>query len=150
MDIEELKQNYKTSYLAGEYERISKELEELLSLDDPEMLELVEAEKQVLIEQKNTLEAQLKKLGEEGKSQKEKPTTLIMEFQAGTGGDEASLFAGDLVTMYQNYCAAKGYSMVTLDTSVSEAGGYKEASFELKGKTIFDDFKFETGLNGVI
>ena len=149
MDIEELKQNYKTSYLAGEYERISKELEDLLSLDDPEMIELVESEKQVLLEQKNVLETQLKKMAEEGKSSKEKPTTLIMEFQAGTGGDEASLFAGDLVTMYQNYCAMNGYSMITLDTSVSDAGGYKEASFELKGKTIFDDFKFETGVHRV-
>jgi peptide chain release factor 1 len=149
MDLEDLKQNYKTSYLATQYEKILTEIEDLDAITDPELLSMALEEKVVLEEQKNNLWSQLKKIVEEGKEQSEKPTTLILEFQAGAGGDEASLFAGDMVTMYQNYCAQKGYSMNTLDTSVSEAGGYKEASFELKGKNVFDDFKYETGVHRV-
>ena len=149
MDIEELKKNYKTSYLAGEYERVSLEIEELNLISDPDMLSMVEEEKNILQQSKNNLWEQLEKIVDSEKDQKEKPTTLVLEIQSGAGGDEAALFALDMATMYQNYCAAKNYGMVPLDTSVNDAGGYKEATFELKGKTIFDDFKYETGVHRV-
>jgi peptide chain release factor 1 len=150
MELDELKKNYKTAYLAGEFERITSELADLETmLSDDTMKELAEVDIAALTEQKNTIWAQLEKIVADSKEEAEVPTTLIMEIQAGAGGDEASLFAGDIVTMYQNYAAAKGLSMRILDSSISDAGGYKEASFELKGKTVFDEFKFETGVHRV-
>jgi peptide chain release factor 1 len=150
MDIEELKKNYKTSFLANQYEKTLAEITELEAmLLDESMKEMAEIELGVLRERKDAEYAQLQKIVDSEKEQVEVPTTLIMEIQAGAGGEESALFAGDVATMYQNYAAMHNIEMRVLDSSVSDNGGYKEVSFEIKGKTCFETFKYETGVHRV-
>jgi peptide chain release factor 1 len=150
MNLDELKQNYKTSFLANEYEKTIREIEELQPmLADEHMRELAEEDIKVLEETKNNLWSQLEKIVESEKGQAEIPTTLIMEIQAGAGGEESALFAGDLAVMYQNYAETHNIDMRVLDSSVSDNGGYKEVSFEIKGKKAYETFKYETGVHRV-
>jgi peptide chain release factor 1 len=150
MNIDELKQNYKTSFLAGEYERYLAEIEDLQAmLADPSMSELAATEIAELTALKDSVWNQLQKIVDSEKDAVEVPTTLIMEIQAGAGGDESALFAGDMAVMYENYALANGISFRVLDSSVNDNGGYKEVSFEIKGKTCYDTFKYETGVHRV-
>ena len=74
---------------------------------------------------------------------------IILEVRAGTGGDEASLFAGDLMRMYQKYAIKRGWGFAILDASESGAKGYKTAVAELKGQGIYDALKQESGVHRV-
>ncbi|CAN5415084.1 peptide chain release factor 1 [soil metagenome] len=71
--------------------------------------------------------------------------SLIIEIRAGTGGDEAALFAGTLYEMYQKYARIKHYQIEEIDFSPGEAGGFKEMSFSIRGEGIYQDFKYESG-----
>ena len=73
----------------------------------------------------------------------------IMEIRAGTGGLEASLFAGDLLRMYSKYAARKGWKVEIMDSSTSEKGGYKEVIFSISGKGVYGALKFESGTHRV-
>jgi len=73
----------------------------------------------------------------------------IMEIRAGTGGDEASLFAADLYRMYARYAETKGWKTEIMSTSETEVGGYKEIVFSISGKQIFGNLKFESGVHRV-
>ena len=74
---------------------------------------------------------------------------IILEVRAGTGGDEASLFAGDLVRMYQKYTAKRGWSFSILDASESGAKGYKTLVAEISGTGVYDSLKQESGVHRV-
>ncbi|CAH1655703.1 peptide chain release factor RF1 [Hyphomicrobiales bacterium] len=74
---------------------------------------------------------------------------VILEIRAGTGGDEASLFAGDLLRMYQRYAAQKGWSVVVLSESEGTVGGYKEVIVEINGRGVYARLKFESGVHRV-
>lgn len=74
---------------------------------------------------------------------------VILEIRAGTGGDEASLFAGDLARMYQKYALKRGWRFFILDKSVSGARGYKTFVAEIAGSGVFDDLKHESGVHRV-
>ncbi len=74
---------------------------------------------------------------------------IILEVRAGTGGDEASLFAGDLVRMYQKYTAKRGWSFSILDASESGARGYKTLVAEISGTGVYDSLKQESGVHRV-
>jgi peptide chain release factor 1 len=74
---------------------------------------------------------------------------VIVEIRAGTGGDEAALFAGDLFKMLGRYADERGFSIEVLSQSVSEAGGFKEVTFEVKGEGAYSIFKFEGGTHRV-
>jgi peptide chain release factor 1 len=74
---------------------------------------------------------------------------IIMEIRAGTGGLEASLFAGDLLRMYSKYAAKKGWKVEPIDASTSEKGGYKEVIFSISGKGAYGRLKFESGTHRV-
>ncbi|MDO8557472.1 MAG: PCRF domain-containing protein [Candidatus Jorgensenbacteria bacterium] len=74
---------------------------------------------------------------------------IILEVRAGTGGDEASLFAGDLARMYQKYAAKRGWQFVTLDSSMSGARGYKTLVAEIAGLGVYDALKQESGVHRV-
>lgn len=69
----------------------------------------------------------------------------IMELRAGTGGDEAALFAGDLFRMYARYCEARGWKFSVLDVSPGEAGGYKEVVVEIEGDNVYRTLRYESG-----
>ncbi|MCL1798316.1 MAG: peptide chain release factor 1 [Eggerthellaceae bacterium] len=74
---------------------------------------------------------------------------IIVEIRAGAGGDEAALFAGDLYRMYLRFADEKGWKAETLDVSASEAGGYKEVQFKVKGDKVYSVMKFESGVHRV-
>ena len=73
----------------------------------------------------------------------------VMEIRAGTGGDEASIFAGDLYRMYTKYCQSKGWSTSVMDFNEGTAGGYKEIIFEVTGDNVYGTLKFEAGVHRV-
>ena len=85
----------------------------------------------------------------EDKGDLEDPRRMVLEVRAGAGGDEASLFAFQLAEMYQRYTEGKGWSWTILDESKSEAGGYKEASFEIEGKGAYGALQYEMGVHRV-
>jgi peptide chain release factor 1 len=74
---------------------------------------------------------------------------VIVEIRAGTGGEEASLFAADLFRMYSRYAEAKGWQVEVIDSNQSERGGFKELIFEIKGEGAFSRFKHERGVHRV-
>jgi peptide chain release factor 1 len=74
---------------------------------------------------------------------------VIIEIRAGTGGDEASLFAGDLARMYTRYAQAKGFEVDVLSANENDNGGYKEVTLEVKGRGAFSALKYESGVHRV-
>jgi len=75
--------------------------------------------------------------------------SVIIEIRAGTGGNEAGLFAGDLYRMYSKYAQAKGWNQRVLDSNSSEIGGYKEIIFELTGPLAYEEMQYEGGVHRV-
>ncbi len=154
MTIEDFKANPRTKYLAEEYERLSHGEQEAALLlseagDDEGMKSLVEEEINHLRTQKESLWKQMEETAEASKEEEEKPKSLILEIQGGAGGDESSLFAAELALMYQNFVQSKQWSWTKLDESVSDVGGYKDVSFEVKGKGAYDMLRYETGVHRV-
>ncbi|WP_435579600.1 peptide chain release factor 1 [Gilvibacter sp.] len=74
---------------------------------------------------------------------------VVVEIRAGTGGDEASIFAGDLYRMYTKYCEGKGWSVSTVDYNEGTSGGFKEVIFEVAGEDVYGTMKFEAGVHRV-
>ena len=74
---------------------------------------------------------------------------IVMELRAGTGGDEASIFAGDLYRMYTKYCESKGWKVSVVDLSEGTAGGFKEIIIEVSGTDVYGTMKFESGVHRV-
>ncbi|MDG1954425.1 MAG: peptide chain release factor 1 [Polaribacter sp.] len=73
----------------------------------------------------------------------------VVELRAGTGGDEASIFAGDLFRMYTKYCEGRGWKVSTVDFSEGTNGGFKEIQFEVNGNDVYGTLKFEAGVHRV-
>lgn len=73
----------------------------------------------------------------------------VVELRAGTGGDEASIFAGDLFRMYTKYCEGRGWKVSTVDFSEGTNGGFKEIQFEVSGEDVYGTLKFEAGVHRV-
>jgi peptide chain release factor 1 len=120
---------------------------EALNGDDEEMRELAKAESPALEEKKNTMESYIRQLLIPKDPQDEK--NAILEIRAGTGGDEASLFAGDLLRMYLKYCEKKGWRTALLSENEGTAGGYKEVNVEVTGDDVYGTLKFESGVHRV-
>jgi len=74
---------------------------------------------------------------------------VMMELRAGTGGDEASIFAGDLYRMYTKYCESKGWKVSVVDMSEGTSGGFKEIIIEVSGENVYGTLKFESGVHRV-
>ena len=74
---------------------------------------------------------------------------VMMELRAGTGGDEASIFAGDLYRMYTKYCESKGWRVSVVDMSEGTSGGFKEIILEISGENVYGTLKFESGVHRV-
>jgi peptide chain release factor 1 len=126
----------------------AQEDQELVTLADTENIQLREREKQ--------LENELTELLEKGSEEEPEETKTggdnlgaIMEIRAGTGGDEASLFAGDLYKMYSRYAQSQGWKIKTLESNQNELGGYKEIIFEIKGNDVFEKLQYEGGVHRV-
>lgn len=150
MNIDDFKSNPRTTYLAQECERLlnaKKEAEELLT--DADMKEMAEMEIAALTPQIDSLFKQMEAQAQAAKEEEEKPKSMILEIKGGAGGDESSLFAAELALMYQNYAQSRNWSWSKLDESLSDVGGYKDVSFEIKNKDAYDAFKYETGVHRV-
>ena len=106
---------------------------------DKEIIELAEAELEELKVQKEKMEEEIKiiLLPRDPNDDKD----IIMEIRAGTGGDEAALFAGDLFRMYSRYAEIKGWKIELIDISDTGLGGIKEVVFSISGKNVFGDLK---------
>lgn len=136
------------AYLA--YKKVLDAIEfntEVLNGDDAEMRELAKEELPALEEQQKTMEADIWQMLIPKDPQDEK--NAILEIRAGTGGDEASLFAGDLVRMYLRYCERRGWKTALLSESEGTVGGYKEAQIEVTGEDVYGVLKFESGVHRV-
>lgn len=118
-----------------------------LNSNDEDMKELAKMELPQLEEKKETLEKILTQLLIPKDPQDDK--NAILEIRAGTGGDEASLFAGDLLGMYLRYCAKKGWKTAIVSESEGTAGGYKEVVVEVTGEDVYGTLKFESGVHRV-
>ena len=120
---------------------------EALNGEDDELRELAKEELPGLEEKKTVLEAGIRKQLIPKDPQDEK--NAIIEIRAGTGGDEASLFAGNLLNMYLRYCAGKGWKTAILSESEGTVGGYKEVQLEVVGEDVYGTLKFESGVHRV-
>jgi peptide chain release factor 1 len=114
---------------------------------DPEMVEMAKMEMDEANQQIPKLEEEIKymlipKDPEDAKN-------VIVEIRAGTGGDEASIFAGDLYRMYTKFCADKGWKTEVEDLSDGTSGGFKEIIFSISGPDVYGDMKFESGVHRV-
>ena len=120
---------------------------EVLNGDDEEMRDLAKLELPELEEQKAKAEAEIRHMLIPKDPQDEK--NAILEIRAGTGGDEASLFAGDLLRMYLRYCERKGWKTAILSENEGTVGGYKEVQVEVTGEDVYGTLKFESGVHRV-
>src|SRR4030043_1963215 len=134
-----------------QYKALSKALQETQAmLDDglePNMIPLVKEELSNLKKRQDTIlqELKLSLLPKDVHQNKD----VIMEIRAGTGGEEASLFAATLFRMYSRYAQNKGWQVDIIDSNQTELGGFKEIIFEIKGKGAFSRLKYESGVHRV-
>jgi peptide chain release factor 1 len=134
----------------SQYKRLLSDIEfnrEALMGDDEELRELAKMETAALEVQKETLEKQVRNMLIPKDPQDDK--NAILEIRAGTGGDEASLFAGDLLRMYMRYCEGKGWKVALLNENEGTMGGYKEVQLEVTGDEVYGTMKFESGVHRV-
>jgi len=133
-----------------DYKQTLEELEEsreLLSDKDPEMKELARTEVENLSERSEQLEEDLKDLLTPKDPNDEK--NVLLEIRAGTGGEEAALFAGDLFRMYSRYAESKGWKIELMTEHYGDAGGIKEIVALVKGKGAYSHLKYESGTHRV-
>ncbi len=123
------------------------ELEEMAGADDAEMATLAREELQVLHGRLPDLEHEVALLL--APKDRDENASAILEVRAGTGGDEAALFAGDLFRMYQRYAALRGWRVEIDSLSEGEMGGYKEIIASVTGDGVFGRLKFESGVHRV-
>ncbi|HZP79945.1 MAG TPA: peptide chain release factor 1 [Pseudolabrys sp.] len=134
------------------YRAVVKEMADLQTLaDDPatdsDMRKMAEAERPALEEKRVALEQQLRVALIPKDAMDER--NVILEIRAGTGGDEASLFAGDLFRMYERYATKQGWKVEIISVSEGTKGGFKEIIAEVRGRGAFAKLKFESGVHRV-
>ena len=134
-----------------EYKQIEKDLagahEMVLEAEDAEMKQLAHEEEKHLAERKETVEHELKLLLLPKDPNDEK--SVIVEIRAGTGGDEAALFAGELFRMYSRYAESQGWKVEVLESSPSSLGGVKEIFAAIQGNKVYSKLKYESGVHRV-
>ncbi|RZT00082.1 peptide chain release factor 1 [Aquimarina brevivitae] len=125
-----------------------KEAEEIIADgSDEEMVEMAKMQLEEAKEQLPDLEEKIRYMMVP--KDPEDAKNCVMEIRAGTGGDEASIFAGDLYRMYTKYCEGKGWSVSVVDLNEGTSGGYKEIIFEVNGEDAYGTLKFEAGVHRV-
>jgi len=134
-----------------EYKQIEKDLagahQMFLEADDAEMKQLAHEEEKHLAARKETVERELKLLLLPKDPNDEK--SVILEIRAGTGGDEAGIFAGDLYRMYSRFAETQGWKVEVLESSPSSQGGVKEIVAAIQGNKVYSKLKYESGVHRV-
>ena len=133
---------------AKEYNQIIEGIEEnKMLLDDDELGDLAKEELKELEARKTQLEDEIKILLLPTDPNDDK--NIFIELRAGTGGDEAAIFVGDLFRTYIRYADNQGWKTEIMNSSESESGGYKEMVFQVKGEAVYSKMKFESGIHRV-
>jgi peptide chain release factor 1 len=134
-----------------EYKQIEKDLagahQLFLEADDAEMKQMAHEEEKSLAARKETVERELKLLLLPKDPNDEK--SVLIEIRAGTGGDEAALFAGELFRMYSRYAETQGWKVEVLESSPSSLGGMKEVVAAIQGNKVYSKLKYESGVHRV-
>lgn len=144
-DLEEIVTTYRAYLEAAEELEATQEMQE--EELDPEMRDLVASEISTLEDRLSQLEDQLRVMLLPQDPRDER--SVIVEIRAGTGGDEAGLFAADLFSMYSQYAGAHDWKVGILSSNETGIGGYKEIVFEVKGQGAFSRLKYESGVHRV-
>lgn len=140
-DLDALKKNHKTQYLAEQYEKLCRDYDatEKMIASDASLAELGAEELANIGMQRDGVAAQLTAILESEKEEEEFPNEIILEARAGAGGDEAHLFAKELVEMYIRYAEIEGWQSKYID----------DLSLEIKGRDVYKKLRFETGVHRV-
>lgn len=137
----ELKKNFATAYLADEYERLEREAAAAIAAagDDPELLRIAaEDEARVRARQRDIL-AEIERILAKEREEEERPASVVLELRAGAGGDEASIFAHDLLNMYEKYAESRAWKTRRLD----------DLTLEITSPEAYDVLRYETGVHRV-
>jgi peptide chain release factor 1 len=144
-DLEEIVNKHR------EYKQIEKDLagahEMVLESEDADMRHMAQEEEKQLIERKTAVEQELKLLLLPKDPNDDK--NIILEIRAGTGGDEAALFAADLFRMYSRYAESQGWKVEVMESSPSTKGGMKDIVAGIQGKKVYSKLKYESGVHRV-
>jgi peptide chain release factor 1 len=134
-----------------EFKQIEKDLagahEMVVESEDADMRHMAQEEEKQLIERRDTIERELKLLLLPKDPNDDK--SVIVEIRAGTGGDEAALFAGELFRMYSRYAETQGWKVEILESSPSSLGGLKEVVAAIQGAKVYSKLKYESGVHRV-
>jgi peptide chain release factor 1 len=133
-----------------DYKSVARDIaqtEELVAGADPDMRELAQEELKSLVARRETLVNELKTLLVPKDPNDEK--NVVLEIRAGTGGDEAALFAGELFRMYSKYAERQGWRMEVMSTSDTGVGGLKEVIATIEGRGVYSKLKYESGVHRV-
>jgi peptide chain release factor 1 len=124
-----------------------KDADDIINSGDPELAEMMKLEKKSLLEKMEKIEVDLhgKLLPADPNDKK----NIIVEIRGAVGGDEANIFAGDLLRMYTRYAENQGWKVQYIDGEEGSAGGYSYVSFMVKGKNVYSKLKFESGAHRV-
>ncbi|MBW6498912.1 MAG: peptide chain release factor 1 [Bacteroidales bacterium] len=129
------------------FENIQSTKDILAKEKDPEFREMAKIEMDELVEKEEKLEEEIRILLIPADPQDDK--NAIVEIRAGTGGDEAAIFAGDLYRMYQKFCETKGWKIELVDMNEGTSGGFKEVIFNVSGDGVYGVLKYESGVHRV-
>ncbi|MEA2007327.1 MAG: peptide chain release factor 1 [Patescibacteria group bacterium] len=140
----------KTVVMIEKLENIEKQMQEnseIMSSADTEMIQMATEENVTLAKQKEKIgkKLELSLIPKDTNDKKD----VIVEIRAGAGGDEAGLFAADLLRMYNRFAERNQWKTLLLNSSHSEIGGYKEVIFEINGENVFSKMKYESGVHRV-
>lgn len=150
--LKQFREDPRTMYLMPEYDRLSALLveAEVLGASDPSFAALAAEDVKKYESERAVLVAQMTEIvREEEGGDAASPKTVVLEIRAGAGGDEASIFARQLAEMYEAYARTRGWDWSKMDEAENEAGGYKEAIFEVKGTGAWDALQYESGVHRV-
>ena len=155
LNVDELKKDHRTNYLAEMLEGLARkesEIREMLAGDET-LHDLATAELKGIQDEREGLEKQVQDILDKDKEEEDKrdgqTNEIVLEVRAGAGGDEASLFAWELAHMYEKFSETQNWQWRVNYESKSDLSGYKEASFEIKGKDVYKKMRFETGVHRV-
>jgi len=137
----EFKKNFATAYLAEEYERLDKEASEALATagDDADLKAMAEEEVARARARQADILCEIENILKKDEEEAAAPLSVVMELRAGTGGDEAAIFARDLKEMYQKYAESRGWKTRIID----------DLTLEISGKGVYDALRYETGVHRV-
>jgi len=145
------RENTKTQFLMSQFDTLVARRHEALLLieSDPTMRELADEEVKEIDEQLGHLYTEMERIISLAVEEEIKPYGILLEVRAGAGGEEAALFAEELAQMYLRYAELRGWHWAMISESRAVQGGYKEATFEILGSTVYDALRYETGVHRV-